>query len=81
MLVYPTSISNRAEPIGMEPRTDEPDRGSCWNCGHMCECKMLGLTRTICARRRDAGEGNELEHITMPIFGCTDWVHFEQRHG
>lgn len=77
MLVYPTSISDRTVPIETEARTDEPDRGSCWNCKHMCECRMLGLTRTMCARKRDMGDGNELEHITMHVTDCPDWVHFE----
>lgn len=77
MLVYPTSISDRTNPIETQPRNDEPERGSCWNCKHMLECKLLGLRRTFCALKHHTDGDSEIEHITVPITNCADWLHFE----
>lgn len=55
----------------------EPDRGSCWNCKHKLECKVLGLRRTFCALGHHEDGDDEIEHITMLITECSHWVHFE----
>ena len=64
---------DQRQSIGMPPYDDEPDTGSCWNCGHACNVLLGRKLYDLCALKRDDGTHGELEFCDPSIRDCESW--------